>query len=123
MQAVGIDIIEVGRIEAALKRWGTRFLSRVYTPAERDFSLKRHRPALTLAARFCGKEAVSKALGTGFRRGVAPRQIEIRDDEHSRPRVILRGRAREVAGDRTVLLSLSHLRDIAVAVAVLTDSI
>jgi len=111
---VGVDLIEVSRIETALRRFGRRFLERIYTPAEQ--ALCRGRPP-ELAVRFAVKEAVMKALGTG-RRGVGWREVEVLSDPRGRPVVYLHGRARA----RAALLhlsgfavSLSHSRDLAVA--------
>lgn len=114
MHYVGVDIIEIARIEKALARWGERFLERVYTAAERE--LFHHRPA-ELAARFAAKEAVMKALGTGAR-GVAWREIEVLWARGGRPVVHLHGRAEARAqklGLQELSLSLSHCREYALA--------
>lgn len=73
---IGIDLIEVARIERLWQRFGSRFLERLYTPTELDYSLRRARPAAALAARFAAKEAVMKALGTGWG-GCAWHEIEV----------------------------------------------
>jgi len=115
--AVGIDIIEIERVEAALARFGERFLRRVFTPME--VALFRGRPH-ELAARFAAKEAVMKALGTGVR-GVAWREIEVLPNRRGKPLVFLHGRARERAealGIRGLDVSMSHSRRYAVALAV-----
>ncbi|GBD14627.1 Holo-[acyl-carrier-protein] synthase [bacterium HR25] len=115
--AVGVDIIEIERIQAALARFGDRFLRRVYTPLEA--ALYRRRPH-ELAARFAAKEAVMKALGTGAR-GVAWREIEVLPNRRGKPLVYLHGRARERAaalGLSGLDVSMSHSRDYAVAMAV-----
>jgi len=88
--SVGVDIIEIERIEAVLRRHGERFLQRVYTPAERAYCRGR---VPELAARFAAKEAVSKALGTGLR-GIAWQEMEILGDERGKPLVNLHGRAK-----------------------------
>lgn len=110
MNSVGVDIIEVGRIERAIRRWGERFLGRVFTPAELE--LCRKRPA-SLAARFAAKEAVMKALG-GAQRW---REIEVLTGSRGQPRLRLWGRARARA-ERLGLelaVSLSHCREYAIA--------
>lgn len=118
--SVGIDIVEVKRIEAALARWGERFLRRVYTPAE----VARCRGRVPeLAARFAGKEAISKALGTGLR-GVAWREMEILSDRRGKPLVRLHGRAAaraEAIGLKGFAISLTHERDFAIAFVVGSD--
>jgi holo-[acyl-carrier protein] synthase len=115
--AVGVDIIELERVAAALKRHGGRFLERVYTPLEAAVC---HDRLPELAARFAAKEAVMKALGTGAR-GVAWREIEVLPNRCGKPLVYLHGRARERAeriGLHGLDLSLSHSRRYAVAFAV-----
>jgi holo-[acyl-carrier protein] synthase len=115
--AVGVDIIEIERVEAALGRFGERFLSRVYTVVEVAFCRGR---AHELAARFAAKEAVMKALGTGAR-GVAWREIEVLPNHRGKPLVYLYGRARERAeriGLTGIDVSLSHSREYAVAFVV-----
>jgi len=112
--SVGVDIIEIERIEAVLRRYGERFLQRVYTRKERAYCRER---VPELAARFAAKEAVSKALGTGMR-GIAWREMEILGDRRGKPLVYLHGRARaraEELGLSEFAVSLSHSRDYAVA--------
>ncbi len=115
--AVGIDIIEIERVQAALARFGDRFLRRVFTPME--VALFRNRPQ-ELAARFAAKEAVMKALGTGAR-GVAWREIEVLPNRRGKPLVFLHGRARQRAqalGISGLDVSMAHSRHYAVALAV-----
>jgi holo-[acyl-carrier protein] synthase len=112
--SVGVDIIEIERIEVVLRRHGQRFLQRVYTPAEQTHCRGR---VPELAARFAAKEAVSKALGTGMR-GLAWQEMEILCDERGKPLVHLHGRAKaraEELGLSQFAVSLSHSRDYAVA--------
>ena len=114
MHSLGIDIIEIGRIEKAVERWGLRFLRRIYTKAE--LRLSRHKPS-SLAARFAAKEAVMKALGTGVR-GVGWREIEILADHRGKPLVYLYGKAQnraEELGLGKLAVSLSDSREYAVA--------
>ncbi len=114
MLSVGVDIIEIERIERAIKRWDARFLHRVYTPGE--LALCRGRVP-ELAVRFAGKEAISKALGTGLS-GVSWREMEILADVRGKPLVYLHGRATQRAallGLTDFAISLSHSRDYAVA--------
>ncbi len=115
--AVGVDIIEIERVEAALGRFGERFLERVYTAVEVAFCRGR---VHELAARFAAKEAVMKALGTGAR-GVAWREIEVLPNHRGKPLVYLYGRAKaraERIGMAGMDVSLSHSREYAVAFVV-----
>jgi holo-[acyl-carrier protein] synthase len=117
--SIGVDIAEVKRLEEAAVRWGKRFLDKVYTQSEIAFCEGRPNKYQSYAARFAGKEAVSKCLGTGFRRGVYPNLIEIADNEKSRPTVKLHGKAAEFGRDFVFHLSLSHDKNMVVAVAVM----
>jgi holo-[acyl-carrier protein] synthase len=113
---LGIDIINVERIRAALARFGTRFTRRILTDAERAYV--RDRPE-TLAGRWAAKEAVSKVLGLGVR-GVGWREIEIVRLPTGQPTVRLHDRALRRAGQlgmERVAVSITHERDYAVAVA------
>lgn len=118
---VGVDIIEVARIRRAYTKLGERFLKGVFTKKEIAFSLKHSDPSERLAARWAAKEAVAKALGTGFARGVRPNQIEIIDNERSRPTVNLAGKAADYLGDKRVHLTISHIKEYATAVALIED--
>lgn len=112
MQHIGIDIVEIARIERAITRWGNSFLERVYTKPELKLYGGR---ASSLAARFSGKEAVIKALNS---RKIGLKEIEILSDLGGRPRVRLYGRARRKARRlhlSNLAISLSHSRDYAVA--------
>ena len=115
---VGIDIIETQRIGHVLERHSQRFLGRVYTEWEQRYC---RRNLLHLAGRWAAKEAVSKVLGLGVR-GVGWREIEIMRTPYGQPTVVLHGRAearRAALGLTTPLsVSISHIRDLAVAVAV-----
>ena len=117
MHSIGIDIIEINRVEEAINRWGERFLRRVYT--ERELELCQNHSD-SLAVYFAGKEAVMKALGTGTR-GVGWREIEILADSKGKPIVYLHNRAQrraEELGLNGLAISLSHSRDYAIASAV-----
>src|SRR5207247_6198527 len=115
---IGIDIIETVRIKGVLDRHDQRFLGRVYTEWERAYC---RRNILHLAGRWAAKEAVSKVLGLGIR-GVGWREIEIRRTPLGQPIVALHGRAEErraaLGLTSRLAVSISHIRDLAVAVAV-----
>ncbi len=114
---IGVDIIELARIEEAVNRWGERFFRRIYTEPELKLCRNRTGP---LATRFAGKEAVMKALGTGVR-GVGWREIEILSERSGKPFVRLHGKAREKAaglGLGELAVSLSDSKDYAIAFVV-----
>jgi holo-[acyl-carrier protein] synthase len=119
--AHGIDMVECQRLQGMIDRHGDRFLRRVFTEAERAYSLGRKRQIEHLAGRFAAKEAVLKVLGTGWRRGIAWTDIEVRNEPSGAPRVILHGRCREIAdelGISSLLISISHIQTHAIASAI-----
>lgn len=119
---VGNDIVEVARIRAILTRYPERFLQRVYTTYEQEIALKRKDPALHLSGRFAAKEAIVKALGTGFSQGLTWVDIEIRNDERGKPFAYLSQYAKELFGDLALHISISHCHEYATAVAIWTSS-
>lgn len=117
---IGLDLIEIDRIERALER-RPRLADRLFTSGELDYANSRARPARHLAARFAAKEAVIKAIGSSK---VGPRQIEVSAGANGRPQIRLSGTARDLT-DRAGLeveISMTHSKDLAAAVAVLRDS-
>lgn len=120
MLHVGIDLIEVERIQAIIARYGDRFLRRVFTETELAYCRGQFHQ---LAARFAAKEAVSKTLGVGIqhREGVGWREIQVIADERGKPSVQLSGRAAQRAAEIGVsqfAISLSHTREHAIAMVV-----
>ena len=118
----GVDLVEIRRIADLGERYGERFLRRVFTDAE--IAHCRTRPARYqhYAARFAVKEAVFKALGTGWTRGVSWRQIETTNDETGKPSVSLCGAAKDLADRRsvrTIHVSISHADRYAIAYVIL----
>ena len=131
LPSVGIDLVEIDRIRKARLRWGERFLKRIYTEEEKEYFARTQNETLIvseMAARFAGKEAVAKALGTGLKilgskteSGVGWKEIEILNESSGEPFVRLHGRAQEVAlkeGMFGLEISLAHSRVYAVAAAV-----
>lgn len=116
---IGIDVIEIARIRAALEhpRTGARFRARVFTADEALYCGRRRNPYDSYAVRFAAKEASMKALGRGFGEGIGWQDIEVTRGEGP-PRIRLAGAAllrAEALGVRRLHLSLSHSGDIAVA--------
>ncbi|MGB4867300.1 MAG: holo-ACP synthase [Hyphomicrobium sp.] len=98
---IGNDICDIRRIEKTLARFGDRFLEKVFTAEERRRATSRAHPAATLAKRFAAKEAMSKALGTGFRFGVHLNDIGVVNAPNGRPTVALTGGAAERLAELT----------------------
>jgi holo-[acyl-carrier-protein] synthase len=119
---IGIDIIEVARIQASHERFGERFLNRILHPNEIAYSLQHKTPGPFLAARFAAKEAISKAFGTGIGSPLGWHDMEVGRKASGEPFVILHGPGLQLLasrGGKTVLISLSHTQAHAAAVAIL----
>jgi len=117
----GVDIVESARIERIWKHHGDAFLSRIYTPAERQYCLDCRTPAVRLAGRFAAKEAVLKALGTGWRGRIAWTDVETLPDQLGRPCVRLDGETARLAARQGIdefLISISHASGLAIASAI-----
>ena len=124
MLGLGTDLIETSRVQESMNRFGQRFLERIYTAGEIAYCRRKKNAAESFAARFAAKEAGAKALGTGISRGVSWKELEVRREAGRRPVLHLTGRAAERAtamGVRRVHLSLTHSRDLAMAVVVVED--
>lgn len=116
---LGIDLAEVPRIAAMVKRWGDRFTRRVFTDGEREYALSRGNAASHLAARFAAKEATLKALGVPP--GLSWHEIEVVGGGNEPPLLVLRGQALAAAnrlGTVRMHLTLTHTADVAAAMVV-----
>lgn len=121
---VGTDITECLRIAQMIERHGELFIQRVYTPAEVDYCRSRRMAMQHFAGRWAAKEAVLKALGTGWRRGIAWRDIEVLNGDSGRPVCSLHGGTRDIAermGIVCIMVSISHCRTHATAYATAVD--
>lgn len=123
---LGIDVVEIARMKAILERTSS-FAEKTFSPAERAYCDSKAIPAIHYATRFAAKEAVLKALGTGFSEGIGTRDIEVRRASKGRPYVVLSGRAKEVAEEMgvrelPVSLSYTHEEAVACAMAITTES-
>lgn len=117
---IGTDIIECLRVAQMIERHGEIFLTRVYTTHEIEYCSARKAATQHYAGRFAAKEAVLKALGTGWTRGIHWRDIEVRNDLGGKPRIALGGGARELCekmGITEMHISISHCRTHATAYA------
>ncbi len=121
VEGLGIDMVEVGRIKKALNRWGERFLRRVFTSEEKNYCQRKAFPEQSFAARFAAKEAVLKAIGTGLSGGIRWRDVEIINDPKGKPEVRLGERIIQRIGNKKILLSISHTKELAMAFAILID--
>jgi holo-[acyl-carrier protein] synthase len=117
---IGTDIVECPRIGKMIEQYGELFLRRIYTAREIRYCQARKHAIEHFAGRWAAKEAILKALGTGWSRGIAWTDIEIRPGETGQPQVMVCGVAKEVARERgiaDILISISHCRTYATAYA------
>jgi len=121
---VGIDLVNIPRMQTVLERWGDRFVKRVFTREEAETCYQKAHPASSFALRFAAKEAFSKALGLGMRKGIRWRDIEVCHLPGGRPALKLRGRSFEICGEKRIVrfhLSLSDEGSYGAAVVILED--
>ncbi len=119
---IGVDLCEVDRMEAAIKRHGERLLTRIYTEAERAYCESRPNRMERFAGRFAAKEAAMKAVGTGWSRGVGWRDFEVTRAASGQPVIVFHGVAQKIAGELGVtraLVSITHTKNMAMAQVVL----
>jgi holo-[acyl-carrier protein] synthase len=120
---IGTDIIEIKRVEKMVAR-GRQYLETIFTEKEMDYCDARARKSEHYAVRYAAKEAVLKALGTGWRGGLAYADIEITNEESGKPKILVRGEVKKYFDQyqiRQTSISLSHTRDIAIAVIILEN--
>lgn len=118
----GIDVVEIARFRNVIERLKDRFVLRVFTPEERQFCLGHRDPVPHFAVRFAAKEALFKALGTGWARGVTWLDVEVRRERQDAPVMLLCGEAEKLSkskGATKVHLSLSHTEQWAAATVIL----
>jgi holo-[acyl-carrier protein] synthase len=121
---VGIDLVNTPRMEAVLQRWGERFVKRVFTEQEAQGCYQRAYPAASFALRFAAKEAFSKAIGLGMRKGIRWRDIEVFHLPGGRPTLRLKGRSFETCKEKGITrihLSLTDDGQYGAAVVILEE--
>jgi holo-[acyl-carrier protein] synthase len=114
---LGNDIIEIERIASSIKRYGNRFLNRIFTPAEQEYCNNFRDAERHFAGRFAAKEAIVKALGAGISASVGWLDIEIQSNGDGKPVVVCSSRVNESFHTPTILVSISHSKIYATAVA------
>jgi holo-[acyl-carrier protein] synthase len=122
IRGLGIDIIEIDRIRGSIERHGLHFLNRLFTQREQDYCYQYKDPSPHFAGRFSAKEAIAKALGTGFGAHLSWHDIEILNDEHGKPVVTLSPQIMQMHGQPNILVAISHSTSHATAVAIYQSS-
>jgi len=119
IEGTGIDIIEIGRVKKAIKKLGNRFLSKVFTEGEIKYCKKKRFPEIHFAGRFAAKEAIAKAIGTGFwRGGLRWKDVEIMKVKDGRADVRLAEGLKKRLKVKRIFVSMSHCQNYAVANAI-----
>lgn len=122
IEGFGVDIVEVTRIKSAVKKWGGRFLNKIFTKRELAYCKTKGAPEQHLAARFAAKEAVYKAFGGDGKTPILWTDIEILNEKNGKPKVVLKGSAKRLKEKRqisNVVVSLSHTKNYAVGNCIL----
>lgn len=115
---LGNDIISTARIRKSIEEFGPRFLSKFFTEKEREYCSRFKDPVPHYAGRFAAKEAISKALGTGFGEKLSPLDIEILNTSSGKPEAFFSSKAQDTFSTPQVSLSISHAEEFATAVAI-----
>jgi len=119
IMGVGIDIIEIDRIQDSVDKYGDRFLNKIYTESELEYCLSKSSKYQHLAARFAAKEAVYKALTTGWHEVATWQDIEISNEANGMPIVTLKGKLKTfLSTDKSLKISISHSRDYVTCMAI-----
>lgn len=118
MRGLGNDIIEIARMRSSIDRHGLHFLNRLFSQKEQDYCYRFQDPSPHFAGRFAAKEAIAKALGTGFGAHLAWHDIEVINNEQGKPVVHFSETIRIKFQNPQVLLSISHCNEYAMATAV-----
>ena len=117
---IGIDIIEIDRIKTSIETYGNRFLSKIYTPIEIDYCNSKANKFQHYAARFAAKEAVYKALATGWQKDLHWQDIEIINQPTGMPIASLKGKLKKfLTNDKDLKISLSHSNNYVTCVAII----
>lgn len=121
IRGIGVDIVEIGRIRRLIESEEHRFLNKVFTSAEIAYCNAKANRFQHFAARFAAKEAVSKALATGWAGDFRWKHVEVTNDPSGLPRIAVYGSLREHLGSAHIQISLSHADTYVVAVALIEE--
>ncbi|MBI1804706.1 MAG: holo-ACP synthase [Ignavibacteria bacterium] len=119
IEGIGVDVVEIARIRRTIDQWSGTFLNRVFTEQEISYAQSKKNPTPHLAARFAVKEAVAKALTTGWSGGFRWKDVEVQNNSSGKPCVILNGHVRELLKGSRILVSISHSENVVIAFAII----
>ena len=119
IEGIGVDVVEIRRLQRAIDSWGNFFLRRIFTERELAYAQSKKNPTHHIAARFAVKEAVAKALATGWSGGFRWKDVEVENDSSGKPCVALYGHVRDLLSGSKVMVSISHSENVVVAFAVI----
>ncbi|MFC2103154.1 holo-ACP synthase [Bacteroidota bacterium] len=116
---IGTDIIEIGRIKRSIENYGENFLKKIYTPAEIEYCQTKVNKYQHYAARFAAKEAVYKALASGWQRSISWQDLEIFNESNGMPNVKIFGKLKKfLSSDKSLKISMSHSENYVTCVAI-----
>jgi holo-[acyl-carrier protein] synthase len=118
VEGLGVDVVEIDRVKSVVDRWGDHFLRKIFTDKEIAYSLSKRNSVQHLAARFAVKEAVAKALATGWQGGFRWKDIEVGNDASGKPTVALGGELGTRLAGANIHVSISHSDSVVVGVAI-----
>lgn len=116
---IGVDVVEIPRIQRAIDEWGDTFLEKIFTPHELAYARARKNTTQHIAGRFAVKEAVAKALATGWSGGFRWKDVEVENDAAGKPSVRLHGHVRDLLKGNRILVSISHSESVVVGFAII----
>lgn len=119
---IGMDIVEVERIRTGIERYGKRFIERIFTDNEIDYCNNKKTSYIHYAGRFAVKEAFSKAIGTGFNKGLTWQDIETINSLSGKPEIITKGKAKDMLkelGIENTFVTITHTKTICAAVVII----
>jgi holo-[acyl-carrier protein] synthase len=119
VEGLGVDVVEIARVQGVVDEWGDHFLHKIFTEGEIAYARSKKNSVQHLAARFAVKEAVAKALATGWQGGFRWKDIEVGNDANGKPTVTLSGGIRTRLAGANIHISISHSDTVVVGVAIL----
>lgn len=118
VEGVGVDVVEISRMSEIVDRWGDHFLNKIFTKGEIAYAQARKNALHHYAARFAVKEAVAKAVATGWRSGFRWKDVEVENDSNGKPSVRLAGNLKILLGGANIQVSISHSDNVVVGFAI-----